>query len=332
MVELVYNLGRKEWEDFVQSHPKGNIFQSPEMARIFRNTKNYEPILTAGKTDGEVVALMLGVIAGENSAIKSLSRRSIIQGGPLLNGNDPETLTELLWYYNNLAAKKALFTQIRTMWDTNNISHLFLQQGFGYEERLNFLIDLDKPIKEIWYNIPKSRRKNIKRAEKKSVEIEEVRSKSLIPTFYNLIKETYSRVKIPVADISLFEASFEILVPKKMARFYLARYQDEYIASRVVLTYKDLIYDWYAGISSEHMDLYANEALVWQVLKDGVEDGFHTFNFGGAGKPGENAGRYVFKRRFGGKEVRHGRYTKVHSLLKLKIAEAGYKVYRKILA
>jgi lipid II:glycine glycyltransferase (peptidoglycan interpeptide bridge formation enzyme) len=116
-----------------------------------------------------------------------------------------------------------------------------------------------------------------------------------------------------------------------MAKFYLAKYEGEYIASRVVLTYKGLIYDWYAGTSNEHMKLYANEAIVWRVLEDGAKNGFHTFNFGGGGKTDENAGRYVFKKRFGGREVRHGRYTNVHSPLKMKIARYGYKLYRKII-
>ncbi len=47
-------------------------------------------------------------------------------------------------HYDKIAQKKAVYTQIRTMWDTSNISGILNTLGYEYEERLNFLIDLNK--------------------------------------------------------------------------------------------------------------------------------------------------------------------------------------------
>lgn len=330
MLEITDFIDKEKWVDFVATHSEGNIFQIPEMAEVYSRAKNYSPFLLVLVDGSEVKGVMLSSTIKEDSFFGSLSSRAIVQGGPLIDeGVSRADAIRFLESYNRRISGLVMFTQARFL-SSSNTEAILQQAGYHGEERLNFLINLNRPIDDVWKSIPKSRRKNIRRSEKQGVEIREMEKKEHLTVFYDLIKETYSRVKVPVADISLFEAAFDVFSPKKMARFYLAWYQGKPIASRVVLTYNGLVYDWYAGTSNEHMNLYANEALVWRVLQDAVEDGFHTFDFGGAGRPGENAGRYVFKKRFGGKEVMLRRYVKVHSPIKMRIAEAGYKVYRKI--
>jgi lipid II:glycine glycyltransferase (peptidoglycan interpeptide bridge formation enzyme) len=332
MIEIVDSIDKRKWSDFVSKHPQGNIFQTPEMAEVFSNSKNYFPFFLALVEGSETKGVILSSLIKESSLFGILSSRSIIQGGPLLAEEvSKDEAIQFLQEYNKRISSQAMFTQFRLLSDFSN-EDIFHESGFQQEERLNFLIDISRSIDETWSSIPKSRRKNIKRSDKLGVEIEEMKTEEYLSVFYNLIKDTYNRVRLPVADTSLFEAAFHLLQRKKMAKFYLARYQGKPIASRVVLIYNGLVYDWYAGTSNDHMDLYANEALVWKVLQDAAEDGFHTFDFGGAGRPGENAGRYVFKKRFGGKGVMVKRYVKVHSPIKMRVAKAGYKVYRKIRA
>ena len=333
MLEVVDSIDQDMWSKFVRNHPQGNIFQTPEMAGVYKRTKNYNPLCLAMQEDDEIYGILLASIIQEKSILSHFSSRSIIIGGPLLSRDlSQKGVAQFLQEYNKTVSNRALFTHVRPLSGQFNGGEYFINSGFQFEERLNFLIKLNRPVEELWRSIPKSRRKNIKRAEKNGVEVHEMKSSSQMPVFYDLIKDTYKRVKIPVADISLFTAAFDILVPNKMARFYLAIYRDKPIASRVVLNYNGLTYDWYAGTSSEHMKLYANEAIVWRVLQDSTKEGFHTFDFGGAGKPGELAGRYVFKKRFGGREVRYGRYIKVHAPVRMKVAEVGFNIYKKIMS
>ncbi len=60
----------------------------------------------------------------------------------------------------------------------------------------------------------------------------------------------------------------------------------------------------------------------------GSENKFNIFDFGGAGKPGEEYGVRNFKKRFGGKSVNFGRYELIHCKIKTMIAENGFKLYR----
>ena len=335
MIEITDSPDITQWNEFVYNHQHGNIFQTIEMAEVYERTKNYKPITLAAidNSTDEMLAILSAVVLKEMGGIMgSFSTRSIIQGGPLFGESEKGTkaLDVLMEYYDEMIRKKALYTQIRTMWDTSRILNFLNGNGYGYEEHLNFLIDLGRSEEEIWGDIHKSRRKGINRATKKGVIVEELQDKKFIPLFYSIINETYKNARIPLANISLIETAFDLLVPKNMAKFYIAKYEDTFVGARVVLNYKGLIYDWYAGALSDYLPLYINEAMVWHILKEGANNEYHTFNFGGAGKPDEEYGVREFKRRFGGKMVNFGRYRKVYSPIKMKVAERGFKMYKEL--
>ena len=333
-IEITNSPDIKQWSEFVYNHPQGNIFQTPEMVDVYKRTKNYEPICLAvvDSSDEILVVLVAVVIKEVGGILGSFSAHSRINQGPLFleDGRGIEAAKVLMEYYEKIARKKALYTEVRSIRNTSEFSNLFNGLGYEYEERLNFLINLNRPEEEIWRDIHKSRRKGINRAKKKGIIIEKIEDKEDISSFYDIVAGTYKRVSVPLADYSFFEAMFELLVQKNMADFYLAKYNGESVGARVVLKYKDSIYDWYAGSLPTDEPLYVNEALVWHILKAGANNGYHVFDFGGAGKPNEEYGVREFKRRFGGDLVNFGRYKKIHSPMKMKIAEKGFSIYKKM--
>ncbi|MFQ6119470.1 MAG: lipid II:glycine glycyltransferase FemX [Methanosarcinales archaeon] len=327
--KITNSVKKEKWDEFVYNHPHGNIFQTPDMAEVYKRTKNYEPITLAvvDENNDEIKAILLAVVIKDLSGmLGSFSARSIIKGGPLYS--DINALKILMAYYNKTIKKRALYTEIRMMFEDPQLSFLH-GNGYFHEDELNFLIDLNKSKDELWSNLSKSRRKGINRAKKRGVIIEEIHDKSLIPIFYRLLRETYDRAKIPLADISLFESGFDVLVPRNKAKFFIAKYEEDYIGARFVLTYNGMVYAWYAGVLKEYSRLYSNDLLAWHAIEWGSSNGYHVFDFGGAGKPNEKYGVREFKKQFGGNLVNIGRYKKVHSPRKLWIAMKGFKVWRK---
>jgi lipid II:glycine glycyltransferase (peptidoglycan interpeptide bridge formation enzyme) len=71
--------------------------------------------------------------------------------------------------------------------------------------------------------------------------------------------------------------------------------------------------------------------LVWLALEFGCDRGFHTFDFGGGGKPDEEYGVRDFKAKFGGDLVNYGRNVLVHSPIQLQASELGYQLLRRFL-
>jgi len=322
------------WNEFIQNHPKGNIFQTPEMYEVYKRTKKYEPVFFAvvDESDNIKAMLLAHIIREFEGFLGHLSARSIIQGGPLYEESEEglNALGILMEHYNRIASKKVIYTEIRNRWDASSISNILNDMDYVYEDELNFLIDLNKPKEEIWRQIHRSMRKNIKKAQRNGVIIEEMSNKSYIRTFYDFLKDVYHHAKIPLADISLFEAIYDILVPAGMAKFHLAKYNDEYVGGRLSLIYKKTIYANYVGVPRRYKDLNVNPLLNWHVIAWGSENGFHTFDFLGAGKPNEEYGVRDFKKQFGGHLVNFGRYKKIHSPIKFWLAEKGFEIWRKL--
>jgi lipid II:glycine glycyltransferase (peptidoglycan interpeptide bridge formation enzyme) len=234
----------------------------------------------------------------------------------------------LMSEYDKRACKRAVYTEIRNLWhDNRSLQYL---EAYHHEEHLNFLINLDRSEDQVWKLIHGARRKNIRRAYERGLSVEEVSNRSLIPVFYGILKETYREVGIPLADISLFEAGFEIFCSKNLAKFFLARLGDRYVGARAVLLFRGEIYDWYAGADRRYLQHYPNDILVWHILKWGANNGYRVFDFGGAGKPDVEYGPREFKRRFGGELVNFGREALVYKRPEMILAEAGLKAYKSL--
>ena len=335
IMEVTASIDRGKWGEFVYKHPHGTIFQTPEMRDVYARTKNYEPITLATVDDGgEILALMQAVVIREMGGfLGSFSARSVVQGGPLFVDGEVgrEGVSSLMNAYNGIVHKRVIYTEIRNIYDMSEFMTLFDRAGYVYEDHLNYLVDLDRPEEEIWRSIHRSMKKNIKRSQKEGVTIREVVDRSHIKKIYGFLEDVYHNAKIPFEDISHFEAIFDILVSGGIAAFHLAEHDGEYIGGRVTLIYKGVLYAYSVGVPSKYKRLYPNALLNWELMRWGVGNDCHTFDFGGAGKPDKEYGVREFKRQFGGKLVNYGRCKKMHSPIKMRIAEAGFDVYRKVI-
>ena len=336
MITITDSIDVKRWGEFVYNHPYGNIFQTPEMAEVYEKTKNYEPITLAAidqESDEIIVILQASVIREIGGYLGSFSARSVIQGGPLFVEGDAgmSAVVALIGAHDKIVKKKVLYTQIRNTWDTSETIKFFDGTGYKYEDHLNFLSDLTIGVDGLWRQLYKSKRQGINKAMKNDVIVEEIEDKDQLQIFYELVRKSYQGSNIPLVDISLFESAFDVLTPKDMCKFFLAKYNNNYAAATCFLSYKGVIYDWYGGTDREFSKYRPNELLEWCTIKWGAENRHHLFDFGGAGKPGEPYGPREFKKEFGGRMVNYGRYEKIYSPAKMKLMGVGFEVYRKVI-
>jgi len=323
----------KKWDDFVFNHPNGNIFQTRYMYEIYKRTKHYHPIklFAINRATNQLSGILSAVIIEEIGGIaRSFSKHSIVQGGPLvLPGMEKEVVPLLLAEYDKIAQKKALYSEIRNMFDVQIV--IQNSNRYIYEDHLNFLINLDQTEQDLWHQLRYSRRKNINRALKENVTIEQLYDERQLATFYNLVEQTYKRVGIPLSHVSLLESAYDILQPVNMIRFDLAKHENKYIGALVCLLYKDTVYAWYTGMAQGSSNLQATSLMIWNVLKWGSGNRYRIFDFVGAGKPQIKYGPRDYKSEFGGQLVSYGRYTKVYSPMKMEIAKRGFEIYRNLL-
>jgi serine/alanine adding enzyme len=323
---------REKWTGFVQSHPHGNIFQTPEMYDVYLGTKHYEPVFVLLEKEGEILGLLLAVIQKSFGGIPGrATARAIVWGGPLVNSTDTDALEKILKEYNKAIANKAVYTQFRNLWSwTGSEKEIFRKNGFRFEDHLDIIHDLTVPPEEQMMKMHQGRRKNIRRAMKLNLVFSEVTSGPEFDESLRLVRENYRRIKLPFPDMSHFREAFRILGGKGNLRTFVLKDQEEIIGVRMVLCYKDLIYDWYAGSSDDHLDKYPNDYLPWKVMEWGNANNYRTFDFGGAGKPDEKYGVRDYKIKFGGETENYGRMEHIHNKMLYMTGTLGIKVYKLI--
>jgi serine/alanine adding enzyme len=334
-MRVVQHLDEKLWKAFVADNPWGNIFHTPEMFQVFARTRGHRPEFWAVVGgEPEILALMTPVyITLMDGLLKRFTTRSVAYGSVLCQDTPRgwEALRLLLRTYAKSVTGRSLFTELRNLQNLVDLQPLLEDSGYVYEEHLNYLIDLDRPAEEVLQSIGKRTRKKIRKGLRDGhVKVNEVTHRADLDDWYAILQRTYDNARVPLADLSLFEAAFDILRPKNMAKFLIAQVKGSTAACSVELPYKDAIYGWYGGSDRDYSEYSANEMLIWHILEWGARNGYRVYDLGGAGKPGEEYGVRDFKAKFGGELVNFGRNTYEHAPNLLKLGKSVYRLYRKL--
>ncbi len=322
-------IDRQQWEQFVYDHPQGNIFQTQKMFAVYSTTKNYSTIVVACYDGDSLAGILLAVVQKEyRGFLGKLSARSIIWGGPLVRDNDIQVLAAIMSEYEQIIKKQAIYTQVRNIFPMEWVRELLHELRYEYEDHLDILIPLDKPVAVLWKDLHPTRKKQIDRGYRRGVEFNFVQKpdEAILSECYELVASLYKKIKLPFPNKDLFLNSYYYL--KEGIGLFILTYQSKIIGCRFVLLYKKMIYDWYAGSADEFLDKYPNDILPWEVLKWGAESGYQVFDFGGAGKPGIPYGVRDYKLKFGGELVNHGRFQKNHKPLTMNFAKLGFRMWQ----
>jgi CelD/BcsL family acetyltransferase involved in cellulose biosynthesis len=323
------------WRAFVANHPNSNIFHTPEMHWVFSRAARHRPACWAALDDHGCPLALLPVVETSvlDGPLRRFSARAVAYGGALCRPDEPgrRALAALLRAYAGQYRPAAVFTELRHQADCARLQPALVGAGFRFEGHLNYLIDLTQPEEALWRRISRSRRQAIRAAERKGVEVVEAGDEAQVVDGYTMLQSIYARIRVPLPDLSLFTAAFQVLAPRGMLSLLLVRHDGRTIGVAFNLHYNGRILGWYGGGDREARGLAANEVLVWHAIRRGREMGMTTFDFGGAGKPGEAYGPRDYKAKFGGELVNYGRDLCIHAPRLMRVSEFGYRIVRQFL-
>jgi len=323
-----------EISKFVGKDRRASLFQTPEFLKVIDQTEGYRGYCAGVRESGELVGSVFFYDIVDSTPIPGLSiTRRIAMGGPIANGRTAqvkaERIEKLLSYVAN-AGKKPLFVEVRNLFDVSGESNAFESIGFKFEGHLDFLIDLSRGEEELMKHMSSSGRRMVKKSLGGNLRACIAKNIREVDSFYNILRESYDRKGLPIADISLFRACFNTL-GEDHCIFLLAKdTSDNIVAGRLELINNSTMFDWYAAAKTQELNKRPNELLVWSALLQGKRLGISRFDFGGAGKPEEEYGVREFKEKFGGERVNFGRYILIKKHLMVKMASKGYKLKKKI--
>lgn len=321
----------KKWAQFVLNHPLGNVFQSPEYYHVLSKIQNFQPNAILATENNEIVGSLVYIIQQEAKGVLGIfSSRSIIMGGPLVFDNNLDVLDLLLKEYKKQIKGKAIYSQFRNLFDFSFAKDVFNKNGFEYERHLDILIDITNSPEFLKAKISKNKRGNISKSLNKGALFIEITDKEQYLSCIQLINKTYKRIGLPCPTESYFLIFFDELLTKGILKVFALKVDEVIIGTRLELCYKDTVYDWWAGADDDFKNYYPNDVIPFQILIWGHENGYKTFDFGGAGKPDIPYGVRDHKMKFGGELVEFGRFELVHKKLLMKLGKSGLVVYKKL--
>jgi lipid II:glycine glycyltransferase (peptidoglycan interpeptide bridge formation enzyme) len=322
-------IDRDQWERFVYEHPQGNVFQTHQMYTAYGATKNYQPIVVAGYEGDSLMGILLAVVQKEyQGLLGKLSARSIIWGGPLVRNNDSCVLEAIMNEYDQTIKGQAIYTQIRNIFPREWERKLLPKLGYKYEDHLDILIDLKKSEEELWKEVHSKRKNEIRRAGKEGTSFTVFSDVASLEKCWPILSDVYQRARLPLPDISLFQGLLNWKDGSAHLKIFAARNNEKIIGTLLALCWRDRVLDWYAGAYQEYLPKYPNDLLPWEAILWAKRNGYKTFDFGGAGKPGIPYGVRDFKLKFGGELVNLGRFQKTHKPIIMNIAKLGFRLWQ----
>jgi serine/alanine adding enzyme len=323
----------QKWSSFVNYHPNGSIFQTPEMFNVYRETPYYKPIIVVCQdNESNINGILLGVIQKEYKGIIGfLSARSLIIGGPLVINNDLRILNLLLSEYDNLTKRKVIYSQYRNLFDQSNSKEIFKKNKLIYEDHLNVHQDLSASEEMLFEKFSKSRKKGIKKAQRENFVFEINANIEFIEEFYELLTYSYTKIKLPIPSKIHFYKIFEHFKPENYKIFSL-RHNCDKIIVMFSLIFNNTLYGYYIGTKNDTalLSLKPNDLFFWELFRWAINNDIRVFDWMGAGKPGKSYGVRDFKLQFGGELINHGRFTKIHWPLGYTISIFGFKLWKKL--
>jgi CelD/BcsL family acetyltransferase involved in cellulose biosynthesis len=323
------------WDNYVRTHPKGTIFHTSDMIRVFAAAKNHESLaLAALDAGGEIVALLTAVrVQTLPDPLGRVSSRSIFYAEPLCDGDSEsvDALAALIAHHDRQMQNATLFTEVRPLLAPKSEQLALELCGYQYLDYLNFVVDTSQPRERLWRAMQQDARRGVRAFERSGFRTRPIDSADGIDELYQCLLASYGNANVPLAHRSLFDAAFAILHASGTLRIQAVVQDETPVAMLATLYYKDTAFAWYCG--TQRMRGFSPlDYLFWRELEWSHEHGFTTFDMGGAGWPGEPYGVRRYKAKFGGTLVHYGRYRKVYSAWKMALAERAYQFGRKFIS
>jgi len=184
------------------------------------------------------------------------------------------------------------------------------QGGCVLEKRFEFSIRLaDRSTDEIWNGLDKSRRNNVKAAQKKEVTARECSTEEGLQTLRRLQMESSERIvqrggQNIARSFRPGEDPFSVLIDRGVARLFIASLGDRPLSARLCSSYNGLVYCISGGHAHDGLKYNSGTLLHWELIKRFKEEGAREYNLGGSKYEAQDEkspehGVYVYKKYFG---------------------------------
>ncbi len=181
-----------------------------------------------------------------------------------------------------------------------------LRLSKNIQPKKTIILDINRPINDIYGSFHKKTRYSIRIAQEKGVIVEKAAKDDRQSTafFLKLLNQTAKRDNFSLYPGEYYEKMIEILGERDIARLYLAKANDKIVSASIIVFFGEVAAYLHSASDYNFRHLMAPHLLQWEVIKEAKELGFKYYDFWGIDEK-KMPGVARFKKRFNGKEVKY---------------------------
>lgn len=354
--EILDSVDSKTWNNNLKKSPYATFFQTYEYLNsqaLQRDTPDF-PIFINIYDDKKNVKGQLGLAVFQSARayssssmekslnlIYKLGKRASWVGGPIIHETDKklriEILKEIIKALDSIIEKNNLmvvngYTPTQDFLIDENYLKEFCSNNYRLENFFTFVTDLDQSLDEIWNNVHKNTLRDVKRAQRKKIVIEELTEYDKLDDYFLLLKKWKKTKGIGIQQSQNFKEQYWKIITTGIEKVFLAYEDGELVTSHRLGCFNKIAYSHKLTNSFSKPTSLGGPLLTWHAIKWAKKAGMKIYDFSGGESPPTNEidkKRYAeqwdslltYKRKWGGKECPYYHFTKVKN-------EKRYKLFR----
>ena len=292
------SLDIQQWNELLMKSEICDAFQTYEWAQVLRNSLGVEPYFLMVYDDGDLVG---GVMYFKKKALGMLGSYEV-RGGPLCSDANKLRVMKSILRVLGERRKKAAY-MLFVPYPLTNLCFAQLFKGEGYHPIVfrTLIVDLNRPLDDIWTALDKYARRGVRRAKKLGVEASVASTREEWEEYYRLHLIHAREKDYPPEPRSFYEEMFR-LHGKKMARLFVSKLENRIISGTLCLIYRENLVGIRGASLDEFLNYQPNNLAHWKSIEWAKENGVKIYDFDGL--PLEQTeylrGVYKYKRRWDG--------------------------------
>lgn len=188
----------------------------------------------------------------------------------------------------------------------------FRKLDFKVLPQHTFLLDLTLDIAQLWKNIKRKTRGNVRRAIRRGVDVEISNSVSDFNEYFSLLNQSRKRNKMRPVNYSILYNMWRDMVSHNVLNLFVAKHNGRIIAGYLIPFFNGYINYW--GVAQSMTDknnkLCSTDLLMWKIIEWGHNSGQKYFDF--TLGTTEGGGVAFFKGKWGGRGIHFHEYSNLY--------------------
>lgn len=305
MINLFFshNIDKNKWNDFVFKSINGTIFNTIEWINVWEDSfPNAKAVfLIDNNWECGIVFMKIKKIIFNNYYSLPFGDYGGILISPKLKV-ESEKSREIIKYFPQsygMIGITDFYSAIKNMPQFNKIlcrTHI---------------IELEEPS-NIFNSLSPEKKRIVKQIDKYDVQVDLLYNEEELDECYRMILATAQRHNTkPRFGINFYKNIFRFM--GKYLRWCIAKKDNKPLANMINFVYKDTIFYWDGGSYDFGLKYRPNDAIIWDNIKWGNQNGYKYYNLGSSPNPG----LAKFKESWNAKEKYYPFYYKKNLLFKL---------------